>query len=113
MSGVWVFKNGVVRRVENPGGSVGEGISGSGSSRRRKVLVHLATEEVITSHEVLERRLKELGWEHYPSTPELIQYHQRSSVHLISLPRDFSRFSSVHMFDIVVKCRNVFEVRDA
>ncbi|XP_074586159.1 flowering-promoting factor 1-like protein 3 [Curcuma longa] len=115
MSGVWVFKNGVVR-LENPGGG-GEGSSGGrggGSSRRRrKVLVHLPTEEVMASHEVLERYLRELGWEHYPSTPELIQYHQRSSVHLISLPRDFSRVSSVHMYDIVVKCRNIFEVRDA
>ncbi|WOK96315.1 flowering-promoting factor 1-like protein 3 [Canna indica] len=105
MSGVWVFKNGVLRRVENPGGCEG--------SHRRKVLVHLPTDEVIRSHAMLESRLTELGWENYPSTPDLIQYHKRSSVHLISVPRDFARFTSVHMYDIVVKCRNVFQVRDA
>ncbi|CAL9117502.1 flowering-promoting factor 1-like protein [Musa troglodytarum] len=106
MSGVWVFKNGVVRR-ENPGG--GE----SCGSRRRKILVYLPTNEVITSNEMLATKLAELGWELYPSTPDLVQFHKRSSVHLISVPRDFSRFTSVHMYDIVVKCRNVFEVRDA
>ncbi|RWV96159.1 hypothetical protein BHE74_00058452 [Ensete ventricosum] len=78
MSGVWVFKNGVVRR-ENPGGGDSSG------RRRRKILVYLPTND----------------------------FHKRSSVHLISVPRDFSRFTSVHMYDIVVKCRNVFEVRDA
>lgn len=107
MSGVWVFKNGVLRRVENPsGGEPGGGL-------RRKVLVHLPTDEVVTSLEMLGSKLAELGWERYPSTPDLIQFHKRSSVHLISVPRDFSRFTSVHMYDIVVKCRNVFEVRDA
>ncbi|XP_052190674.1 flowering-promoting factor 1-like protein 3 [Diospyros lotus] len=105
MSGVWVFKNGVVRLVENPGAESNQGT-------RRKVLVHLPTEEVITSYAVLDRKLTALGWERYHDDPELLQFHKRSTVHLISLPKDFSRFKSMHMYDIVVKNRNIFEVRD-
>ncbi|KAF6135957.1 hypothetical protein GIB67_006849 [Kingdonia uniflora] len=55
MSGVWVFKNGVVRLVENPSS---ESLDG-----RRKVLVHKSSNEVITSYAVLERKLTALGWE--------------------------------------------------
>ncbi|KAG9145512.1 hypothetical protein Leryth_025259 [Lithospermum erythrorhizon] len=41
MSGVWVFKNnGVVRLVENPGEYTGIG--------RRKVLVHVPSNEIVT-----------------------------------------------------------------
>ncbi|KAK4737716.1 hypothetical protein R3W88_001413 [Solanum pinnatisectum] len=104
MSGVWVFKNGVVRLVENS--------DCHGANGLRKVLVHLPSDEVITSYAVLERKLYSLGWERYYDEPELLQYHKRSTVHLISLPKDFSRFKSMHMFDIVVKNRNEFEVRD-
>ncbi|KAK1316801.1 Flowering-promoting factor 1-like protein 3 [Acorus calamus] len=101
MSGVWVFKsNGVVQRE-----------SGDGASRR-KVLVHTPTNKVVTSYDMLERLLKELGWERYLDDPYMLQFHKRSSVHLISLPREFNRFGSVHMYDIVVKNRNMFEVRD-
>ncbi|PKA65431.1 Flowering-promoting factor 1-like protein 3 [Apostasia shenzhenica] len=114
MSGVWVFKNGVVRLVENPGGRQGsDGHGGSSSGSRRKVLVYVPTNEIINSYEMLERKLNELGWERYRSDSTLLQLHKRSSVHLISLPPDFSRFSTVHMYDIVVKSRNDFEVRDA
>ncbi|KAL7104962.1 hypothetical protein ACP275_07G015100 [Erythranthe tilingii] len=102
MSGVWVFKNGVLRLVENP----------SDCSSRRKLLVHVASGEAITSYSVLERKLFCLGWERYYDEPELLQYHKRSTVHLISLPRDFNKFKSIHMYDIVVKNRNEFEVRD-
>ncbi|XP_055815196.1 flowering-promoting factor 1-like protein 3 [Solanum dulcamara] len=105
MSGVWVFKNGVVRLVENTGDF-------QGANGRRKVLVHLPSDEVITSYAVLERKLYSLGWERYYDEPELLQYHKRSTVHLISLPKDFNKFKSMHMFDIVVKNRNEFEVRD-
>ncbi|KAM7485098.1 hypothetical protein LguiA_001107 [Lonicera macranthoides] len=106
MSGVWVFNNnGVLRLVENPGAE-------SCSNSRRKVLVHLDSNEVITSYAVLERKLLSLGWERYYDDPDLLQFHKRSTVHLISLPKDFNRFKSMHMYDIVVKNRNVFEVRD-
>lgn len=108
MSGVWLFEKGVVRLVENVGGE-----RGSRAGGRQKILVHVPTNEAITSYAVLEEKLSALGWERYPSMPELIQFHQRSSVHLISVPSDFAKFRSVHMFDIVVKSRNVFEVRDA
>ncbi|KAG6502810.1 hypothetical protein ZIOFF_035098 [Zingiber officinale] len=62
---------------------------------------------------MLQNRLREEGWVHYPRMPsELIQYHKGPhSNDLISLPRDFSRLSTFHMHDIVVKCRNVFAVR--
>lgn len=98
MSGVWVFKDGVVRLVENDQG--------------KKTLVHVPSNEVITSYSVLERKLSSLGWEKYYDDPELLQFHKRSTIHLISLPKDFNKFKSVHMFDIVVKNRNQFEVRD-
>lgn len=107
MSGVWVFRNGVVRLIENPVPN---------DSARRKLLVHVPSNEVITSYDTLERRLRELGWERYRSpradVSGLIQFHRQSSQDLISLPQDFSRFRTVHMYDIVVKSRNVFEVRD-
>ncbi|OAY72922.1 flowering-promoting factor 1-like protein 3 [Ananas comosus] len=121
MSDVWLFDNGVLRRrVGRPGGT-GDSGDGRGSSShgggdaagRRKVLVHVPTGQIITSYEMLEQRLAELGWERYHYHPELLQFHQRSSVHLISLPREFSRLRLVNMYDIVVKTRNVFEVRDA
>ncbi|GER52195.1 flowering promoting factor-like 1 [Striga asiatica] len=101
MSGVWVFKNGVVRLVENPG-----------ECTRKKVLVHVSSNEVITSYAVLERILLSLGWERYYEDPNLLQFHKTSTVHLISLPKDFCKFKSIHMYDIVVKNRNQFEVRD-
>jgi hypothetical protein len=114
MSGVWVFKDGLVRRVEKPGqDEEASSEGGSGGGGRRKVLVHVPTGEVVTSYEVLERRLRELGWERYVDDPCLLLFHQRSTVHLISVPRDFARFRLLHMYDIVVKTRNVFEVRDA
>ncbi|RDX65997.1 Flowering-promoting factor 1-like protein 1, partial [Mucuna pruriens] len=97
MSGVWVFKNGVVRLVENPGSE-------------RRVLVHTPSNEIITSYAALEHKLSSLGWERYYDDPDLLQFHKRSTVHLISLPRDFNKFRSMHMYDIVVKNKNNFEV---
>ncbi|KAM3289140.1 flowering-promoting factor 1-like protein 3 [Capsicum chacoense] len=106
MSGVWTFKNGVVR-LENRGDC-----HISTTTGRRKVLVHVPSDEVITCYENLERKLCNLGWERYYDDPQLLQYHKRSTIHLISLPLDFTRFKSMHMYDIVVKNRNEFEVRD-
>ncbi|XP_047313070.1 flowering-promoting factor 1-like protein 3 [Impatiens glandulifera] len=104
MSGVWLFKNGVVRLVENE--------SNQGYMQRKKVLVHVSTDEVISSYSVLEKKLVSLGWERYYDEPDLLQFHKSSTIHLISLPRDFCHFKPMHMFDIVVKNKNVFEVRD-
>ncbi|THU43867.1 hypothetical protein C4D60_Mb02t01330 [Musa balbisiana] len=53
-----------------------------------------------------------LGWERYYEEPDLLQFHKRSSIDLISLPKEFSRFKSMHMYDIVVKNRETFKVVD-
>ncbi|KAG6499975.1 hypothetical protein ZIOFF_039789 [Zingiber officinale] len=105
MSGVWVFKNGVLRLIENPANE-------QSSTIRRKVLLHIPTNEVITSYEALERKLMSLGWERYYDDLDLLQFHKRSSVDLISLPKEFNRFKSMHMYDIVVKNRETFKVID-
>jgi hypothetical protein len=111
MSGVWVFKNnGVIRLVENPAAE-SNGMNGGGS--RRKVLVHLPSGQVVSSYSSLEQILNELGWErYYGGDPDLFQFHKQSSIDLISLPRDFSKFNSVYMYDIVIKNPNIFHVRD-
>ncbi|KAI3464274.1 hypothetical protein Pfo_020937 [Paulownia fortunei] len=111
MSGVWVFKNnGVMQLVENPA-EHGEGKRGATS--KRKVLVHLPTGQVVSSYTSLEQILRGLGWETYfGGDPDLFQFHKRSSIDLISLPKDFAKFNSIYMYDIVVKNPNVFHVRD-
>jgi len=113
MSGVWMFNNnGVIRLVENPYVEQGSGSNQACRQRSRKVLVYLPTGQVISSYQALEQILKELGWEvYFGGDPDLYQFHKRSSIDLISLPGDFSKFSSVYMYDIVVKNPNVFHVR--
>ncbi|XP_059645014.1 flowering-promoting factor 1-like [Cornus florida] len=116
MSGVLKFndKVTVIRFNENPRANQ-HNDGRQGTSSQRKVLVHLPTGEVVSSYASLEQILGGLGWERYSgraSNPNLLQFHKQSSIDLISLPRDFSRFSSVHMYDIVVKNPNVFHVRD-
>ncbi|XP_010938503.1 flowering-promoting factor 1-like protein 1 [Elaeis guineensis] len=105
MSGVWVFKNGVVRLVENPANV-------QSSTVRRKVLLYTPTNEIINSYSSLEPKLTSLGWERYYEDPNLLQFHKRSSIDLISLPRDFTQFKSMHMYDIVLKNRESFRVID-
>ncbi|XP_057428192.1 flowering-promoting factor 1-like protein 2 [Lotus japonicus] len=109
MSGVWFFRNnGVMQLVENPQAEGSEARQGS----KRKVLVYLPTGEVVNSYTFLERILIGLGWErYYEGDPDLYQFHKHCSIDLISLPRDFSKFSSVNMYDIVMKNPNVFHVR--
>ncbi|KAL7599733.1 hypothetical protein Lser_V15G22652 [Lactuca serriola] len=107
MSGVWVFKNGVVRLVENPGADALQGPT------RRKVLVHPSTNQVVTSYEVLEGILTSKGWERCYEDPEYLQFRKTTTIHLISLPKDFNKFKSMHIYDIMVKNPNEFEVRDA
>ncbi|KAE8700282.1 Flowering-promoting factor 1-like protein 1 [Hibiscus syriacus] len=98
MAGVWVFNNGVYRLESSP---------------RARVLVHLPSGEVVSSYSSLDLILRGLGWErYYGGDPDLYQFHKHSSIDLISLPKDFSKFSSVHMYDIVVKNPNIFHVRD-
>lgn len=109
MSGVWVFKNGVYR-LENPGA---ETDGGARCGCRKKVLVYLPTGEIVNSYGFLERILTALGWErYYGGDPDLFQFHKHSSIDLISLPRDYSKFNSIYMYDIVIKNPNLFHVRD-
>jgi len=115
MSGVWMFNNnGVIRLVENPHAEQNSGSSQASRNRpKRKVLVYLPTGQVINSYQTLEQILKGLGWEvYFGGDPDLYQFHKRSSIDLISLPGDFSKFSSVYMYDIVVKNPNLFHVRE-
>ncbi|XP_068644619.1 flowering-promoting factor 1-like [Aristolochia californica] len=118
MSGVWVFKNGVARLIADPSKeSLDQHLVDSARVRRRRVLVYLPCNQVISSYAELEQRLQELGWQRYEEAgchrPDLIQFHRSpSSIHLISLPKNFSEFRSTHMYDIVVKNRSFFEVRD-
>ncbi|GLT99135.1 hypothetical protein SLE2022_165990 [Rubroshorea leprosula] len=111
MSGVWEFKGGVIRNVPDPEAESSDR-RWRGSPARGKVLVHTPTNEIITSYAVLESKLSPLGWERYYDDPDLFQFHKRSTVHLISLPNDFNQLKPMHMYDIVVKNRNMFEVRD-
>ncbi|XP_077242955.1 flowering-promoting factor 1-like protein 1 [Tasmannia lanceolata] len=110
MSGVWVFKDNVIRLVENPASNSSNG--NQPNNVRRKVLVWTPTNEVITSYTSLESKLAGLGWERYSEDPNILQFHKQSSVHLISIPRDFAKFNSVHMYDIVVKNKDKFKVKD-
>ncbi|CDP16310.1 unnamed protein product [Coffea canephora] len=107
MSGVWVFNNGVVRLEENPAGEPGR------LEWPSRVLVHVESNEVMASYGVLESKLLSLGWERFYDDPDLLQFHRRSSpVDLICLPKDFKQFRSMHMYDIVIKNPNQFEVRE-
>ncbi|KAJ9172347.1 hypothetical protein P3X46_015595 [Hevea brasiliensis] len=122
MSGVWIFdKNGVARLISNPTRESFEQKeppspgTATAPGARPRVLVYLPTNQVIRSYTELEQRLTELGWTRYPnsSQPNLIQFHKSDhSADLISLPKNFSNFKSIHMYDIVVKNRSFFEVRD-
>ncbi|XP_022138062.1 flowering-promoting factor 1-like protein 4 [Momordica charantia] len=102
MSGVWVFDdNGVIRLA-----------AAEGEARRRKVLVHTPTNEEMTSYTVLKNKLRSVGWEVYYEDSEMVQFHKPSSVDLISLPADFAKLKPRHLYDIVVRNRNLFQVRD-
>uniref|UniRef100_A0A7N0UKQ5 Uncharacterized protein n=1 Tax=Kalanchoe fedtschenkoi TaxID=63787 RepID=A0A7N0UKQ5_KALFE len=111
MSGVWMFKqNGVISLVEHP-----SMVNGGGGGRKTKLLVHLPSGEIVKSYAELERILRGLGWEWYyggDGQDEFYQFHRKSSIDLISLPKDFSKFNSIYMYDLVVKNPNVFLVKD-
>ncbi|CAL4984928.1 unnamed protein product [Urochloa decumbens] len=102
MSGVWVFRNGVVRLEEKP--------KQAAPCKGKKALVHTPSGQPVSSHDALQRCLLELGRERYYEDPALVQFHRRSSVDLISLPADFASVGATHMNDIVVKNRNCFRV---
>ncbi|XP_006650073.2 flowering-promoting factor 1-like protein 5 [Oryza brachyantha] len=99
-TGVWVFKDGVMQLEEE-----------RAAGRRR--LVYVPANETMASLQALERRLAGLGWERYYEDRASVQLHRRDGgADLISLPRDFSRFRSTHMYDVVLKNRDHFKVVD-
>ncbi|OIS98697.1 PREDICTED: flowering-promoting factor 1-like isoform X1 [Nicotiana attenuata] len=124
MSGVWIFdKKGVARLITNPTRESFELMEptypGTGTATapgaRPKVLVYLPENQVICSYADLEKILIELGWSRYnnPIRSDFMQFHKSDdSAHLISLPKDFRNFKSLHMYDIVVKNPSFFEVRE-
>jgi len=98
-AGVWVFRDGVMQLLP-----------AAGRSSRRKALVYLPTGQTMAS---LERRLAAHGWERYYENRSLVQLHRRDGGgDLIALLRDFARFRSTHMYDVVVKNRDLFRVVD-
>ncbi|KAM3316581.1 hypothetical protein ACQJBY_034611 [Aegilops geniculata] len=100
-SGVWVFKNGVMQlQPEQPAAG-------------RKALLYVPTGERMATLELLERRLGAHGWERYYENRDIVQLHRRDGgIDLISLPRDFTKFRSTHMYDVVLKNRDSFKVVD-
>lgn len=74
----------------------------------RKVLVYTPSSEEITSYDDLDSKLSSLEWERYYDDPSLLQYHKQSTIHLISLPKDFKDFKTIHTYDIVVKNKGFF-----
>eukprot|EP00250_Pteridium_aquilinum_P029990 c40461_g1_i1 orf=373-738(+) len=120
MAGVWVFKKGVAKLVQNPQVEAIDGAQVEQWMRQRhesKVLVWLPTKQVICSYAELEEKLALLGWRRYIHSSSdhaaRLQFHRScSSSLLISLPADFRNFKSMHMFDIVLKNRHHFEVRN-
>lgn len=112
MGGVWVFNDGITKLIENP---LAVPINENNMTGvKRKVLVHLASNEAMTSHEILEQKLREAGWTRYwDGDTSLRQYHKSDCCcDLISLPKSFAYMKSMHMYDIVVKNPNAFRVRD-
>jgi hypothetical protein len=107
MAGVWYFKDGVARLVQNPH---------MATTSPRKILVHCPSNEMMTSFEQLDEKLLGLGWHPYygDSTTPMRQYHLCScTLDLLTLPPNFDSLRTVHMYDIVVKTRSTFQVRDA
>jgi hypothetical protein len=111
MSGVWRFNpNGVLNLVENP---LAES-SSPGPSSGHKILVHNASNETMASYEQLDLKLLELGWQPYLKSRFIRQYHiSFNTSDLITLPLSFGNIRTTHMYDIVVKTRSAFQVRDA
>ncbi|KAG0609291.1 hypothetical protein M758_8G173400 [Ceratodon purpureus] len=111
MSGVWKFNpNGVLNLEENPLAET----SYPGPSSGHKVLVHSESNETISSYEQLEAKLLHLGWLVYSRNQHIRQYHRsHNTSDLITLPVSFRSMRTTHMYDIVVKTRSAFQVRDA
>lgn len=110
-SGVWKFQSdGVISVEENPVADT----SIPGPSMGRKVLLYSATNEYISNLEQLDAKLFGLGWREYFRNKYVRQYHRSDDTcDLITLPVLFRNIRTTHMYDIVVKTRSAFQVRDA
>ncbi|CAM0871100.1 unnamed protein product [Alopecurus aequalis] len=102
--GVWVFRKNGVMELRRPESS---------TANRSKALVYVPANEVMRSLEALERRLGPLGWERYREGLAAVQLHRPDGgIDLITLPRDFAKLHSTHMYDVVFKNRDHFKVVD-
>jgi hypothetical protein len=102
MAGVWYFRGDGVARLD-------------GARTVRKALVYRPSNHVVASLAELEAALAALGWTRLPapSLPGTLQFHRGpSSALLITLPSDFRLLKPMHLYDIVLKNRDFFEVRD-
>ncbi|KAF7062538.1 hypothetical protein CFC21_069124 [Triticum aestivum] len=99
--GVWVFrKDGVMEQDAS-------------TTAKSKALVYMPANEPMRSLPALERRLGSLGWERYYENIAVVQLHRPDGgLDLITLPRDFARLRSTHMYDVVIKNRGHFRVVD-
>ncbi|KAH7434058.1 hypothetical protein KP509_07G099000 [Ceratopteris richardii] len=105
MAGVWHFSNEGIARLE----------AGGGVQRLAAALVYRPTNQVISSYAELEARLAIGGWMrlHPPQQPGTLQFHKGSTCnHLITLPADFRFLRPMHLLDIAMKNRELFEVRE-
>ncbi|XP_044969171.1 flowering-promoting factor 1-like protein 5 [Hordeum vulgare subsp. vulgare] len=106
--GVWVFRKDGVMELMSAGVQ-----PSAAAAPSKKALVYVPANETMRSLEALEQRLGSLGWERYYENRDIVQLHRRDGgVDLIALPRDFAKFRSTHMYDIVVKNRHHFKVVD-
>ena len=113
MSGVWIFdKNGVARLITNPTRESFEHKeppypgTATAPGARPRVLVYRPTNQVIGSYIELGQRPVELGCSRYYNSnqPNFIQFHKSDdSNHLISLPKHFSNFKSLHMYELSLR----------
>lgn len=121
MAGVWYFKDGVARCVANPFVVNSRNEPCGMSDRHRKILVHCPSNETMTSYEQLDEKLLGLGWHPYidggNDTNQQLQKRQyhlcACTADLLTLPATFNVMRTMHMYDIVVKTRFTFQVRDA
>lgn len=108
MAGIWYFKDGAAKLVASP--------THMTTMSPRKILVHCPSNEMMTNFEQLDEKLLGLGWRPYHGdylTP-MRQYHLCSCTSdLLTLPPNFNSLRPLHMYDIVVKTRSAFQVRDA
>ncbi|KAH7422185.1 hypothetical protein KP509_13G095000 [Ceratopteris richardii] len=122
MGGVWYFgSDGVARFVrDNSRRTVSpyyEEYQRPTTSEEPKVLIYRPTNQVVRSFNDLQGKLMDLGWRKLSPTvqhPRIMQFLRcgPSSIHLITLPTDFSCFSFLHMVDILMKNHEHFAMRD-